>query len=153
MRLGSVDGVVWLSAGAATGFLGLCVGACWARVATNNRPAQVTIAERRKTTRFMDLPLFYLRRGGGGGGVQVGKSFGVRPWSRIGSVRGLIIVLLAASAWAQSVHLPAPIFPADNEKPKEGGAAELLEAVCPGKVVTGKEITCGDMCPEFTGFS
>jgi hypothetical protein len=26
----------------------------------------------------------------------------------------------------------------------------LLEAVCPGKVVIGKEVTCGDVCPEFT---
>lgn len=65
-------------------------------------------------------------------------------------MRGLLIILLAAVAWAQPV---TPIFPADNEKPKEGGAAELLEAVCPGKVVTGKEITCGDVCPEFTGSS
>lgn len=67
-------------------------------------------------------------------------------------MRGLLIVVLAAAAWAQSATPPAPIFPADNEKPKEGGAAELLQAVCPGKVATGKAITCGDVCPEFTGF-
>jgi hypothetical protein len=64
-------------------------------------------------------------------------------------VRGLLIVVLAAVAWAQQA---TPIFPDDNEKPKEGGAAELLEAVCPGKVVTGRQMTCGDVCPEFTGF-
>ncbi len=66
-------------------------------------------------------------------------------------MRGLLIVLLAA-AWAQAAALPEPIFPADNETPEKGRAAELLEAVCPGKVISGKEIGCGDACPEFTGF-
>lgn len=68
-------------------------------------------------------------------------------------MRGLLIVLLTAAAWAQPATPRAPIFPADNETPVQGRAAELLEAVCPGKVVTGKQITCGDVCPEFTGFS
>ena len=66
-------------------------------------------------------------------------------------MRGLLIVLLAVSAWSQPASPPAPIFPADDETPEKGHAAELLEAVCPGKVVTGKEITCGDACPKFTG--
>ncbi len=67
-------------------------------------------------------------------------------------MRGLLIILLAAEAWAQTATTRAPIFPADNESPEQGQAAELLEAVCPAKVVNGKQITCGDACPEFTGF-
>ena len=127
-----------LPAAAGAVFLGLGGGACWARIATNDRPPQVTMADRRKTTRFMDLPLFYLRRGGAVGGYSAISRVELLPGSRIGFVRGLLIVVLAAAAWAQPATPPAPIFPADDETPEQGHAAELLEAVCPGKVVTDK---------------
>lgn len=38
---------------------------------------------------------------------------------------------------------------AESVSPEEGGAAQLLEQVCPGRVVTGKEITCRGGCAKF----
>jgi hypothetical protein len=67
------------------------------------------------------------------------------------SVRGLVIFFIAVAAWAQPAARPAPIFPTDNQDLKQGDAAELLEVACPGKVVAGKDLTCGNACPEFTG--
>ena len=123
----------WQRGGEAA-FLGLGGGACWARVATNDRPAQVTMADRRKTTRFMDLPLFYLRRCEGWWRVQGCQSFGAHPWSRIGFVRGLLIVLLAAAAWAQTAPRPLRSFPADNEYPGDKGTRRnCWKPSAPGK--------------------
>jgi hypothetical protein len=42
------------------------------------------------------------------------------------------------------------VFPSDGEDPKKAGGADLLQAVCPGQVRVGKEITCS--CPKFTAF-
>jgi hypothetical protein len=47
---------------------------------------------------------------------------------------------------------PKPVFPDDTQDPKQAGGAELLEAVCPGHVVTGKAIECKVTCPAFTDF-
>lgn len=44
------------------------------------------------------------------------------------------------------------LFPSDGQNPPQAHAAELLEAVCPGKVGVGKAITCKTGCPSFTGF-
>src|SRR5271154_242010 len=52
----------------------------------------------------------------------------------------------------QSVEPPAPVFPGDGKLPAEANGAELLEAVCPGQVEVGKDITCRGGCPTFTGF-
>jgi hypothetical protein len=35
----------------------------------------------------------------------------------------------------------------------QAGGAELLEAVCPGHVVSRKEMSCRGVCPKFTSFS
>ena len=72
-----------------------------------------------------------------------------RSYCRIGFVRNLLILLLAAAACAQPQK---PIFPSDSKDPKQSGGAALLEAVCPGRVIVGKEIGCRGVCPEFTGF-
>lgn len=64
----------------------------------------------------------------------------------------LVLLVLAVAACAQPAVSSEPVFPSDTVDPIQGGVAELLEAVCPGKVAANKEITCGDVCPEFTGF-
>lgn len=64
-------------------------------------------------------------------------------------VWGLLLLLMAAMAWAQP---PRTIFPSDSKDPKQSGGAALLEAVCPGRVIVGKEIGCRGACPEFTAF-
>lgn len=58
----------------------------------------------------------------------------------------VLIFLLTTFVWAQ----PKPVFPDDTQDPKQAGGAELLEAVCPGHVVIGKDIECKIVCPEFT---
>jgi len=65
-------------------------------------------------------------------------------------VGSLLILLLAAAAWAQPQK---PIFPNDSKDPKQSGGAVLLEAVCPGRVIVGKGIGCRGSCPEFTGLA
>jgi hypothetical protein len=72
-----------------------------------------------------------------------------KGYCMIGFVRGLLLLLVAATAWAEP---PKPIFPNDSKDPKQSGGAALLEAVCPGRVIVGKEIGCRGACPEFTGF-
>jgi hypothetical protein len=42
-----------------------------------------------------------------------------------------------------------PIFPSDGQHPDAAGAAELLEAVCPGHV---DGFSCRDWCPESATF-
>ena len=46
-----------------------------------------------------------------------------------------------------------PIFPSDAQDPRQAGGAELLDAVCRGGVVHGRQITCSIVCPKFTGFA
>jgi hypothetical protein len=64
-------------------------------------------------------------------------------------VRGLLLLFVATVALAQP---PKTIFPSDGKDPKQSGGAALLEAVCPGRVIVGKEIGCRGNCPEFTAF-
>ena len=65
----------------------------------------------------------------------------------------LLIVLVATAALAQPSAPPKPDFPADNEVPNRVESSQLLQAVCPGRVVTGKEVACQAPCPAFTGFA
>jgi hypothetical protein len=58
----------------------------------------------------------------------------------------LLVIALGAAARAQTV------FPSDGEDPRQSGGAELLEAVCAGRVASSKEIRCRTACPTFTGF-
>jgi len=60
----------------------------------------------------------------------------------------VLLFLLTPFAWAQ----PKPVFPDDTQDPKQAGGAELLRAVCPGHVVTGKDIACKETCPESSAF-
>ena len=53
-------------------------------------------------------------------------------------------------AWTTA--LAGSSFPFDSQDPHVAGGAELLEAVCPGRVSVGKEIRCRIVCPEFTSF-
>jgi hypothetical protein len=68
-------------------------------------------------------------------------------------VRVLLILACLEFCWAQPPGAPKPVFPDDSQDPKQAGGAELLEAVCPGHVVVGKEIQCNIPCPEGTGFA
>jgi hypothetical protein len=63
------------------------------------------------------------------------------------------VVLVLAVGWVcfgQSP--PMPKFPSDGEDPKKAKGAQLLEAVCPGRVIDSERITCRGACPEFTSF-
>jgi hypothetical protein len=62
-------------------------------------------------------------------------------------VRGLLLVVLATAALAQ----PKPVFKIDGVSPREGGAAELLGVLCPGRVEGGKEVKCRES-PDESGF-
>jgi hypothetical protein len=69
----------------------------------------------------------------------------------------LVAVLLASLSfprgtigWTQPLPAPQTVFPSDGEDPRQAGGAELLEAVCPGRVASGKETRCRIACPEFT---
>jgi hypothetical protein len=64
-------------------------------------------------------------------------------------MRGLLLLLVAAMAWAQP---PRTIFPSDSKDPKQSGGAALLEAVCPGRVVLGEEVGCRGPCPDVAAF-
>jgi hypothetical protein len=68
-------------------------------------------------------------------------------------VRVLLVCAFAGFCWAQAPEPPKPVFPDDSQDPKQAGGAELLEAVCPGHVVVGKEIRCNIPCPKGTGFA
>jgi hypothetical protein len=70
----------------------------------------------------------------------------------IGSVRAWLILVISAIASAQN-YPPRPIFPSDGLGPKEAGGAEILEAVCPGQVLTDDRIRCRTRCPQYTGFA
>ncbi len=60
----------------------------------------------------------------------------------------VLLFLLTFFAGAQS----QPVFPDETQNPKQAGGAELLEAVCPGHVVAGKELECQASCPKESGF-
>jgi hypothetical protein len=62
-------------------------------------------------------------------------------------VRGLLLAVVA-TALAQS----KPVFKSDGVGPLEGGAAELLETLCPGQVEVGKEVKCRESLDETSGF-
>jgi len=64
-------------------------------------------------------------------------------------VRGLLLLLVAATAWAQP---PKIIFPSDSKDPKQSGGVALLESYCPGRVVVGEEIGCRGPCPDVAAF-
>jgi hypothetical protein len=68
-------------------------------------------------------------------------------------VWGSLIFPMAAVTWAQPLNAPKTIFPSDSEDPRQAGGAERLEAVCPGRVASGKELRCRIVCPKFTGFA
>lgn len=40
------------------------------------------------------------------------------------------------------------MFPDQTQDPKLAGRAEMLEAVCPGHIINGKEIQCEGPCSE-----
>ena len=67
-------------------------------------------------------------------------------------MRVLLILTCAAICRAQAPSVPKPVFPDDSQDPKQAGGAEMLESVCPGYVVVGKEIRCNIPCPKDTGF-
>ena len=56
------------------------------------------------------------------------------------------------SGVAQPAGAPKPVFPDDSQNPKQAGEAELLQVVCPGHLVVGKDIKCKETCPESSGF-
>jgi hypothetical protein len=62
----------------------------------------------------------------------------------------VLLFLLTALACAQPAGASKPVFPDDSQDPKQAGGAELLEAVCPGHVVVGKDIEC-NICPGRDG--
>src|SRR6202022_3007343 len=71
----------------------------------------------------------------------------------LGILSKSLMFLAASIMWAQpSDHTAEPIFPSDGKNPRQVNGAKLLETVCPGNVVTGKEIECRTGCPESTSF-
>lgn len=61
----------------------------------------------------------------------------------------MLLFLPARLMPGQAAEPPAPIFPADGKPPAEVNAAELLQAVCPGKVELGEKFACE--CPAQSG--
>ena len=60
------------------------------------------------------------------------------------------IVLIAASALAAWAQPEKPsVFPNDSKDPKVSGGAALLETVCRGDVVVGKDVQCKIPCPKL----
>src|SRR5579863_9934792 len=66
-------------------------------------------------------------------------------------LRILPFFLAIVAMRAQPPGFEKPVFTTDTMSPQAGGAAELLEAVCPGQVVAGKQITCRGTCKTFPG--
>ena len=62
---------------------------------------------------------------------------------------GLLLLLVAATAWAQPTKT---FFPSDSKDPKQSAGAALLEAYCPGRVVVGEVIGCRGPCPDVAAF-
>jgi len=67
-----------------------------------------------------------------------------------GFAAGLLGIAALATAQAKS---PGMVFPSDSPPAAAGGAAGLLESVCPGKVLAGKAVACKGACPASTGFA
>ncbi len=59
----------------------------------------------------------------------------------------------ASIALAQTKPSAGMAFPSDSQPASTAGAAEMLQAVCPGKVEAGKGVSCKGDCPEPTGFA
>lgn len=73
------------------------------------------------------------RTGDGTGSLEL--EAGHRFYCRIDAVRRLLF-FCATLAWAQQNVIPTPAFPDQTQDPKLAGGAEMLEAVCPGHVIT-----------------
>jgi hypothetical protein len=69
----------------------------------------------------------------------------------VAHIFGLTLLAAAPPGFPIPNH-PALFFPSDGEDPKLAGGAELLEAVCPGRVVSGEEVACHTPCPTGTSF-
>lgn len=65
----------------------------------------------------------------------------------------VVLFLITAQSEPQILDSPDTIFPSDSRDPQLVDGARLLETVCPGKVVSGKEIGCDIDCPKYTAFA
>ena len=63
-----------------------------------------------------------------------------------------MFLLTGAIIWAQVSDRRDMAFPSESKDPREAGGAELLEAVCPGMVTTGKGMGCLTGCSDDTAF-
>ena len=68
------------------------------------------------------------------------------------ATRGVLFLLTGAIIWAQVSDRRDPAFPSESEDPRDAGGAELLEAVCPGKVTIAKGMGCLTGCSDDTAF-
>jgi hypothetical protein len=68
-------------------------------------------------------------------------------------IAAAVFFLTVSLTHAQSPGPDETIFPSDAKDPRQAGGAELLQAVCPGAVVTGKSIACNTPCPDDTDFA
>ena len=59
------------------------------------------------------------------------------------------LLVVASTVQAQPPGFDQPIFQTDTLNPTQGGAAKLLEAVCPGQFIVGETITCQGGCAKF----
>lgn len=72
------------------------------------------------------------------------RPFGILP--------AAIILLTVSATLAQLPNGIVTVFPTDSKDPRQAGGTELLQAVCPGAVVTSKDIGCDIPCPKYTDF-
>jgi len=74
----------------------------------------------------------------------------LRPFGII--LPGAAILLTVSVTFAQPPNRLEAVFPTDSKDPRQAGGAELLQAVCPGAVETGKHIGSDTPCPDYTDF-
>ena len=67
-------------------------------------------------------------------------------------ILGTLILAIPPASQSQSPDSQT-IFPSDNKTPQQAGAAELLEAVCPGLVTKTGDIGCKGDCPPESSFA
>jgi hypothetical protein len=65
----------------------------------------------------------------------------------------LVFAGMCGAAHGQVARRLETAFPSDSKHPRQAGGAELLLAVCPGAVETGKDIGCKTPCPDYTAFA